>query len=484
MAGVLVTAGASLNIVPQANQMALPTNYVDFTTAATAGWAQQYLPDLMEGEVERYGKRTISGFLNQVGAEEPSQSDRVVWSEQGRLHLSYTGTITNAGVMTITGGAAANSLRLGQTVMLSDNLAVVTPCYVSAFNTARTTVTLLPYDAATVGAVPGFTAAGAACSIFVYGSEFGKGQNGLGLAGANNIASLEPQFQSFDNKMIIIKETYRVSGSDVTNIGWIEVSGEGGETGYYWYLKSAGECMSRFADYCEMTLLEGHETAGASTIENTIGLAASTVVGAAGTRGLFESIRQFGNTSTGVAAGAAVTLNDFDQILMAFDAEGAIEENMIWCNRQVSLNIDDMLSQMTGGGLGATTSFGVFQNDENMALNLGFTGFRRGSYDFYKTDWKYLNDGQLRAGLGFNDIRGVFIPAGASNVYDEMLGRNMKRPFLHVRYRANDVENRKMKTWFTDSVAASTSDLDVMTVNHLSERCLVTQGANNFLMLV
>tara|TARA_Y100001963_G_scaffold130222_1_gene186289 strand:+ start:304 stop:1749 length:1446 start_codon:yes stop_codon:yes gene_type:complete len=481
MAGVLVAAGASLNIVPQAARNATPTNYVDFTTAATAGWAQQYLPDLMEGEVERYGKRTISGFLSQVGAEEPSQSDRVVWSEQGRLHLSYTGTFNALGVFTIAGGAT-HSLRIGQTVLLSDNAAVVTPCYVSAVATTRLTATLLPYDAATVGAVAGITVG--AGSIFVYGSEFGKGADGLGLAATDQTTSIEPQFTSFDNKMIIIKETYRVSGSDVTNIGWIEVSGENGETGYYWYLKSAGECMSRFADYCEMTCIEGHETAGASTIENALGLAAATVAGAAGTRGLFESIRQFGNTSTGVAAGIAATLNDFDQILQAFDAEGAIEENMIWCNRAVSLNIDDMLSQMTGGGLGGTTSFGVFQNDENMALNLGFTGFRRGSYDFYKADWKYLNDGALRAGLGFSDVRGVFIPAGASNVYDEMLGRNMKRPFLHVRYRANDVENRKMKTWFTDSVGAATSSLDVMTVNHLSERCLITQGANNFLMLI
>ena len=47
------------------------------------------LPDLMEQEAEVYGKRTISGFLSQVGAEEAMSSDQVVWTEQGRLHLSY-----------------------------------------------------------------------------------------------------------------------------------------------------------------------------------------------------------------------------------------------------------------------------------------------------------------------------------------------------------------------------------------------------------
>ena len=491
MAGT-ITAGGSLGTAAPA-RMALPTNYVNFTSAAGANWGQQYLPDLMEQEVERYGKRTVAGFLAQVGAEEASQSDRVVWSEQGRLHLSYTGTVNGAGLFTV---AAGHQIRVGATVVLSDNQSTTIPCYVSAV--AATTATLLPYEAAAVTNVVGFQHLGLnaanTASLFVYGSEYAKGDSGHGLGAvavtAGSYASIEPSINTYQNKMIIIKDTYRVSGSDVTQIGWIEVSGEDGQNGYYWYLKAEGDTMSRFADYCEMTLLEGKETAVASVVENAgpMGLAAVTATAAAahpaaGTEGLFEWTRQYGNSSNGITGLGAADLADFDAIVGIFDSEGAIEENMIWCNRTVSLAIDDMMSQMTGGGLGGATSYGVFQNDENMALNLGFTGLRRGSYDFYKADWKYLNDGALRGGLGFNDVRGVFIPAGASNVYDEMLGRNMKRPYLHMRYRANDVENRKLKTWITDSVGAATSDLDVMTVNYLSERCLVVQGANNFMLL-
>ena len=41
-----------------------------------------------------------------------------------------------------------------------------------------------------------------------------------------------------------------------------------------------------------------------------------------------------------------------------------------------------------------------------------------------------------------------------------------------------------MKTWITGSVGgAYTSDKDEMRVNFLSERCLITQGANNFFLL-
>jgi len=73
-------------------------NYLDIQSN---GWAQQYLPDLMEKEAEVFGKRTISGFLSQVSAEEAMSADQVIWSEQGRLHLAYECTITAAASSTM-----------------------------------------------------------------------------------------------------------------------------------------------------------------------------------------------------------------------------------------------------------------------------------------------------------------------------------------------------------------------------------------------
>ena len=167
-------------------------------------------------------------------------------------------------------------------------------------------------------------------------------------------------------------------------------------------------------------------------------------------------------------------------ILQNLDKQGAIEENMLFLDRATSLDFDDMLAAQNSYGAGGS-SFGVFENSEEMALNLGFAGFRRGSYDFYKTDWKYLNDATTR-GL-IDNIEGVLVPAGTSTVYDQMLGTNIRRPFLHVRYRASEADDRRMKSWITGSVGgAYTSDLDAMTVNFLSERCLVTQAANNFVL--
>jgi hypothetical protein len=197
---------------------------------------------------------------------------------------------------------------------------------------------------------------------------------------------------------------------------------------------------------------------------------------------LFAAIEDRGQVTAGVDGNDATEdLADFDEILKKLDKQGAIEENMLFLNRAVSLNIDDMLAAQNSYGSGGT-SYGVFSNSEDMALNLGFSGFRRGSYDFYKTDWKYLNDASTR-GL-ITDIRGVLVPAGTSTIYDQTLGKNIKRPFLHVRYRASEADDRKMKSWTTGSVGgAFTSDLDAMEVHYLSERCLVVQGANNFMLL-
>ena len=477
-------------------QQTLSTNYVDFTGAGSA-WAQQYLPDLMEKEAEIYGKRTISGFLAQVGAEEASAADRVGWSEQGRLHLCYTATCEDAvggnddasdnGFTIIndidgnTIAAGEHGIRLGDTVLVS-NASLTLRGYVSVINEATNNITILPYGAANFDTAGFSDGAGAeAYRILVYGSEFGKGTD-------SRVSANEPKFISHFNKHIILKDYYEVSGSDASAIGWVEVAGEEGQNGYLWYLKAEGDTRARFGDYIEMSMMESEFAAAASTIENAtggLGLTASTTGYDAGTEGLFKAIETRGHQTSGVTGiNAATDLAEFDAILAVFDQQGAIEENMMFLNRSTSLAIDDMLASMNKMGAGGT-SYGVFENDEDMALNLGFSGFRRGSYDFYKSDFKYLNDKGTRGGLNdtVTNIRGVMVPAGTSSVYDEMLGKNLKRPFLHVRYRQSQTESRKMKTWVTGSVGAATSGKDTMEVHYLSERCLITQGANNFMLL-
>ena len=480
MAAITPTAGASLNSTPAPAKQTLSSNYLSFTGGSN-DWSQQYLPDLYEQEVEVFGNRSIASFLRMVSAEMPMTSDQVVWSEQGRLHLSYTGAaVANTGVITIA-SSGTHAVRVGQTIVLSDNQTspTVIKAYVSAVAADNTTLTAIPYSGgATVGAVSGFVTTDddgtATCDLFVFGSEFKKGTSGMSNA-------VQPQFASLTNKPIIIKDKYEVSGSDASQIGWVEVTGEQGQTGYLWYLKAEGDTRQRFEDNIEMAMIEGEFAKASGGVDSLLGTAAANDT--AGTEGLFAAVTARGHITTGIAGTSPTDdLGSFDNILKKFDAQGAIEENMLFINRDVSLAIDDMLATQNSYGAGGT-SYGVFSNSEDMALNLGFSGFRRGSYDFYKTDWKYLNDGSTR-GIIENDIRGIIVPAGTSTVYDQILGKNIKRPFLHVRYRASQTDDRKMKSWTTGSVGGNfSSDLDAMEVHYLSERCLITQGANNFMLL-
>jgi hypothetical protein len=472
-----VLASPTFALQPSINRQVTSTNYID---SSNFNFLNQYLPDIYEAEFERYGNRSISGFLRMVGAEMPCASDLIKWAEQGRLHVKYTGCTTPAilnadtAVFTITpatqyqtpannpllGGTGTNNvngIRVGQTLLVQqENGTVVNHAVVTAV--ADGTVTVAFYEGAGIGVA----GASNTFTLWVYGSEFLKGSTGM-----------TQSVQSFDifkdNNPIILKDKFTVTGSDMTQIGWVEVTAENGTSGYLWYMKAEHETRLRFEDYLESSMLEAvpAETAsGAIANPNFL----------KGTKGVFFEVAANGNVFSG---GYPTSLVDFDAIVQRLDKQGAIEENALFVNRAASFAMDDFLAAQNSYGVGGT-SYGLFNNSEQMALNLGFRGFRRG-YDFYKSDWKYLNDPTMRGqgtatGTVGGAINGMLVPAGSTNVYDQVIGQNAKRPFLHVRYRQTESEDRKFKTWATGSAGgAATSDLDAMD-------CVCTLGSNNFFL--
>ena len=504
------TSGIPAALQPTQSKALYAGNYIDFTDSSFNMWAQQFLPDVYEQEVERYGNRSIGSFLRMVSAEMPSTSDQIIWTEQGRLHTRYANIVylSNAGTMPTSGttpgtasavttggnvgnffvptaqptslgvttqGTTAVNFKKGQTVMIQAQTSATSAIggTGAVIKGVVTNVSGQYFQVKSYGAVPAITTAQRFTAL-AYGSEFAKGSG-------NFTEKLDPSYATFTNSPVILKEHYSINGSDTAQIGWIEVTSENGASGYLWYLKSEHENRLRFEDYLEMSMVEGVKQLNTGATLNFYDSALTAT--AKGTEGFFEAIEARGNVYSGFGAqagGGGGALTDFDAVLVQLDKQGAIEENMLFLDRNLSLEIDDILAQQNGGYSGGT-SFGVFNNSEDMALNLGFTGYRRGSYDFYKTDWKYLNDFSTRGGFG--DIEGVLVPAGTSTVYDQVLGQNIKRPFLHIRYRASETENRKMKSWVTGSVGGpSSSPIDEMRMHYLSERCLIVQGANNFVL--
>ena len=481
--------GAELNhVTPRPIKGLFGDNYLSLNDL---NFTQQFLPEVYEKEVERYGNRTVSGFLRMVGAEMPMASDQVVWSEQGRLHIAFEDcqvALTGSNLLTFTDDAPAVAgsqtgiqkaqlLNAGNTIVISVGVVTVKARVQIGGNGTTNTVTVQPYGAADLTDI--FNAGGDATpgvvKVFVYGSEYTKGSGTSTNPGPSK--TVDAKFTQFSNKPIILRDKYNVNGSDVAQIGWVEVTTEAGTGGYLWYLKSEHEARIRFEDYLEMSMIE-------AVSDNGTAAGSAGGAGYTGSEGLFAAIEDrglvyndpdFSNTQAGQEG-----ITEFDDILAELDKQGAIEENMLFLNRRTSLDIDLMLAAQNSYGSGGT-SYGVFENSEDMALNLGFSGFRRGSYDFYKTDWKYLNDSTTAGVTGLT--LGTLVPAGTSTVYDQILGQNIQRPFLHIRYRASEADDRRLKSWVTGSVGGNyTSEADEMNVNFLSERCLCVQGANNFVL--
>lgn len=443
-----INPNPSASITPTSTKTVRKSNYISLFD-----FSSQEAPETHDEIANIYGKQSVSGMLYKLGAEAGFASDKVIWTEEGRLHTVYNDVARAGNVFT----KAGHVFRLNETVHISDGANRRRGVIIAVDND---TFEVAPYKSAGFGAL-----ALTDITVFVDGSEHLKG-----TAGAQG--SLDTDFTILDNKPIILKDKFEVNGSDATQIGWVKTSAGG----YLWYLESEKDTRRRWEDRLETSLILGERAEAGSAAE---------LNGFTGTEGMFEAIRKRGNTFQGLLS----DIDDVDTVVKRFDAQGKIQDYMFYVDRDQSLEIDNMLGQLNAGYADGI-SYGMFDNSKDMAVNLGFKGFTRGSYNFFKTDWKLLNDptllGAVAAAAG--KIRGVLIPVGTKEVYEGEYngtggGEKTRVPFLQQKYRVAGQENRKYKTWVTGTVGGVyTDDEDVMKVHHLSERMLCTTGANNFML--
>lgn len=440
-----LNANPAPSFTPSSIKRPTSENYIDIFDYTT-----QYEPDAYEKLISIYGDQSLMGMLFELGSEEAISSDQYIWTEKGRLHTSYSDVARAANVFT----KAGHVYRVGEVVACSGS---------GSFQLGRITAV----DANTFTAVPyksaGWLVGTADITTFISHSEFKKNTGGME-------GSLETDFTVLNNKTIIFKDNYIASGSDVTQDSWVQTD----NGGFVWYLQSELDGRRRFEDRVEMGLILGQGAEAGSD---------AATAGFEGSEGLFESVKSRGN----IFDGLATTLLDFDSILKRFDQQGKIREYMFYVDRDQSLAIDDLLGSLNAG-YSTGISFGMFDNSEEMAVNLGFTGFKRGTYNFYKSDWKLLNDPTLLGGVPAADgkVRGLLVPYGDKEVYDgtSTMADRITKPYLSIKYRVKGAENRRHKTWITGSVGTSTptDDNDHMRVNHLADRGVCVIGANNFMI--
>lgn len=440
-----LAAVPTYQIQPSSIKTPSQTNYIDIFDYTT-----QYAPDAYEKLISIYGDQSLLGMIFNMGSEEPISSDQHIWTEKGRLHTAYNDVARSGNIFTT---SSNHVYRVGEVVAVSDAAASQLGKIEAVTDT---TFTALPYK------VAGWAVGTTALATFINHSEFLKGTPGMD-------GSLETDFTVLRNKTIIFKDNYLASGSEITQDSWVETD----NGGFVWYLQSELDGRRRFEDRIEMGLLQGEEAEAGSDAGGA---------GYDGTEGVFEAVRTRGNIFDALAE----DIPAWDTVLKRFDKQGKIREYLFYVNRDQSLAIDDMLGELNAGYTSGI-SFGLFDNSEEMAVNLGFTGFRRGTYDFYKSDWKVLNDPTLLGGVDpAHAVNGLLVPYGDTEVYDgtSPMADRITQPYLSIKYRVKGMENRRHKTWITGSVGTSvpTDTNDHMRVNHLADRMACTIGANNFMI--
>ena len=427
--------------------------------------------------IKAYGNQGITGFLRMTGAVKAAGSaEKVTYYEEARLHQKVRATTKND-------SSGAASIAANQTlVFVADaNAAISTPLVDVKQNTpikgdilllngkdrvvVTATSSLNSGTEFTVAFMNQPTTTVAQNNTFdmpVIGNIFDEGEDQPDRFVESNVVRYQKPYA-------IVKGNFEVSGSQATNIGYIDVGG--GD--YRWYIKGEMDARQRFLDKREMTLLFGQEVADQTNLSMS------------GNEGYITALEDRGLVTSGLL-GNDGGFADLDDLIIEFDKQGSAPEYAIYANTAQNLRLDDMVAQ--GGGsskagiAGVTASYGAFQNSPDMAVQLGFSSFSRGGYTFHKHSWKLLNDPTLLGGSteAANLVAGVMCPL--ATVTDPTTGD--RSPALELNYKAAGGYSRELEHWVTGSILGFRNDTkDVAKFNYRSECALVTRAANQHVLI-
>lgn len=433
-------------------------------------------PDIRANLIKTFGDQGITGFLKLTGAvNNAGTADEVTYWEEARLHQKQKGDVKATAAQAAKsfvldgihahGGSGYDSqtddgtvkalvAREGDILIANgSDRCIVTDVTINS-TTGATEVTL---HTLLDGGLSAELTADAALELPIVGNMFEQGSD-------QPSRFLESNVVKRTNPYAIVKETYKVSGSQATNIGYIDLGG--GD--YRWYMKGEQDTRQRFMDKREMTLLLGEK---ATTDQ------AAVKVG--GSEGYFAALEARGLVTDTIIGNTTNSFADIDAIITQLDKQGAPSEYAIYADTAQMLAIDNMLANGgTSSTSGLSTNYGAFNNDKDMAVNLGFQSFSRGGYSFHKHSWKLLNDPTLLDG---QDYSGVMIPL--ANVVDAKTGNSA--PALEMNYKAAGGYSREMEHWVTGGgvLGFNTDTKDVAQFNYRSECNLITRAANQHVLI-
>lgn len=415
------------------------------TSFASFGDWIQYVnkPEYVEKVKSRFMQDLgISELLSTLGREfEVGRDSELFWFEEGRRYISGSGTI-----------AAVSPSDTGAKVItdsnhkVRDDEEVVINGEIRAHVTATTSTTFTVVPKSTTWGVT--FASAAAVNYFVFGNEFQKSSN-------QPTEWITPNVQRYEASTMIIKDIFKMSGSQATDKTWIP---QPNGTGAYIYYGEA-EGFKRFRSMEEMEMILGQKA------ENT-NLSAYN-----GTEGLFDALETRGT----VWSGYIESLSDIDDITEALDTEAGEAAYGAYVNSKQFNYLRNLVADNVG-----LAAYGMFNNGQEDAIKFGFKGLVSSGYEIMFHKWSLLNNPQL---LGKDQVfKGVLFPMG--EIRDPESGQSI--PCLSVLYKGLGGYSRKFESWLTGAMNGTYTDSngnDSLTVNYRSEKGMRVAAANRFVLI-
>lgn len=446
---------SALRVTPSSKRIANVENYA--TISGITGLNSIDKPEIRDSLIRTYGNQELTGFIRAIGAFVPVGADKKEWYEEVKLHNATVLTVKAGETSTTVGGievlvfdmASDSTIRLYDVLRVDNTIVYVTA--ITAIGGADE-VTVEPYNTWKAIHVAGGTA-----TATIVGNDYAKFTDQPAEWVESNVKRRESPFA-------IIKEKYAIGGSSMANYSWVRVpAGKENAGGWVWYLKGENDQRSRFENYAERQMIEAEVGRTQFTTDH----------GVTGTEGLFAAINDRGIHGDGTIT----AFTDIQQLAQELENERGASEYTIWSNIVQTQAFDDLLKTETA--IGAATSYGLFNNDEAMALTLGFSGFKNSGYDFYYKKWKLANESEmLGAHAGFN---AVFIPA------DMIVDAKSEEaiPSFSIGYKAAEGYSREIETFLQGSanLPIATNTVDTREVHYRTERLMCAAAANRYAMV-
>ena len=477
MATVSLPSGENFVLNPTSVALATQDNYVSSLTTLAL-----HKREVDERLIKRYGDQGITGLLELVGAKKECTQTQFEHFEEAFIHntvtLDYNSTNPSTGATeygshqmnildsdmadgAIVSGQQDHPVRLGDILLSqSGQMIIVTSTPTTA---TGPTFTAHPY--------PNWSSVADGETWTIIGNEWGEN--------TAQPESILPRVHEYSNKCMIIKESFEVSGTEATNVIYFKVDSQHFGSGYLWYLKGEADTYKRFMDYQELMMIFGKQVDGNTNLASAVASSSFTNGGIRGTEGLLEFIQNRGQSMD--LGSSAITMADFDAIIKSLDKYRGAKEYAMYCGINLSLDIDDLLAAQGAYAAGGA-NYGTFQNNKNMALNLGFNSFSRGGYTFHKKTYDLFNHPKLVGATNFNyNGYGICIPMDTQK--DAKSGD--KIPSLRIRYKAANGYSREMEHWLTGSAVLKnkTNTEDNLKCHYRTERGFEGFGANRYMLI-